>query len=256
MALPLGLALAKSRSRVWWAPTLVILIGVMATASRTPILGDRRRRRRVRCGFARVTSVPLLPLADPDGDRHQDRRAGIDRHREESLLPAAGREPHRVAAHARGRSDAHQRARQPRAENQRRHAQAAPRAGSGHQADRRSDNPLRNAPILDNQWLGLFLDVGLLGLCRMGLADRPDRSPARSCRANEGKPGRLACGRFRRIHHRLRRRDDHLRLARVRPGDVRLLDDPGARCDAGRSSSGDRALPQARVRRSDVDAVR
>jgi O-antigen ligase len=26
------------------------------------------------------------------------------------------------------------------------------------------DNPLRNAPILDNQWLGLFLDVGLLGL--------------------------------------------------------------------------------------------
>ena len=25
-------------------------------------------------------------------------------------------------------------------------------------------NPLRNAPILDNQWLGLFLDVGLLGL--------------------------------------------------------------------------------------------
>ena len=26
------------------------------------------------------------------------------------------------------------------------------------------DNPLRNAPILDNQWLGLFLDVGLVGL--------------------------------------------------------------------------------------------
>jgi hypothetical protein len=25
-------------------------------------------------------------------------------------------------------------------------------------------NPLRNAPILDNQWLGLFLDVGLVGL--------------------------------------------------------------------------------------------
>ena len=25
-------------------------------------------------------------------------------------------------------------------------------------------NPLRNSPILDNQWLGLFLDVGLVGL--------------------------------------------------------------------------------------------
>jgi O-antigen ligase len=26
------------------------------------------------------------------------------------------------------------------------------------------DNPLRNAPILDNQWLGIFLDLGLLGI--------------------------------------------------------------------------------------------
>jgi hypothetical protein len=26
------------------------------------------------------------------------------------------------------------------------------------------NNPLRNAPILDNQWLGLFLDVGLVGV--------------------------------------------------------------------------------------------
>ena len=26
-----------------------------------------------------------------------------------------------------------------------------------------ADNPLRNAPILDNQWLGTFLDIGLLG---------------------------------------------------------------------------------------------
>ena len=79
---------------------------------------------------------------------------------------------------------------------------------------------------------------------RMGLADRPVRSSARSRRPNEGKPRRLARGGVRRIHHGLRRRDDHLRLARVRPGDIRLLDDPGARCDAHRSSSGDRALPR------------
>ena len=26
-----------------------------------------------------------------------------------------------------------------------------------------ADNPLRNAPILDNQWLGMFLDIGILG---------------------------------------------------------------------------------------------
>ena len=50
------------------------------------------------------------------------------------------------------------------------------------------DNPLRNAPILDNQWLGLFLDVGLLGVIgwlwlivrsvgRLGRAARTRGSP-------------------------------------------------------------------------------
>jgi hypothetical protein len=49
-------------------------------------------------------------------------------------------------------------------------------------------NPLRNAPILDNQWLGLFLDVGLLGIIgwvwlivrsvgRLGRAARTRGSP-------------------------------------------------------------------------------
>ena len=47
-------------------------------------------------------------------------------------------------------------------------------------------NPLRNAPILDNQWLGLFLDVGVIGLFGWIMAHRPERSPTRSCRANKG----------------------------------------------------------------------
>ena len=47
MCLPLGFALARSRSTLWSVPTVVTLVGMMATASRTPILADRRRRRRV-----------------------------------------------------------------------------------------------------------------------------------------------------------------------------------------------------------------
>ena len=44
MIVPLGVALAKSRSSAWWAPTFLIMIGVLATASRTPVHRDRDRR--------------------------------------------------------------------------------------------------------------------------------------------------------------------------------------------------------------------
>ena len=63
MSVPLGVALARSLSRVWWLPTLLILIGVMATASRTPILAIVTQPRSPSCGFGPVTSFLscLLP---------------------------------------------------------------------------------------------------------------------------------------------------------------------------------------------------
>ena len=101
------------------------------------------------------------------------------------------------------------------------------------------DNPLRNAPILDNQWLGLFLDVGLLGIAGwIWLIVRIDRRLGRT-RPDEGKSRGLARSGFRRIDHRLRRRDVHVRLARVRPGGSHSLGGSGARWDARRSAPGD-----------------
>ena len=46
MVFPLGLALAKSRSPLWWAPTSLILIGLLVSRSRTGFPGARDRRRR------------------------------------------------------------------------------------------------------------------------------------------------------------------------------------------------------------------
>ena len=65
---------------------------------------------------------------------------------------------------------------------------------------------------------GTFLDVGLVGVVGWIWLIVTERSPARSYRSDEGKSRRLARGRLRRIHRRLRRRDVHVRHARVRPG--------------------------------------
>ena len=55
------------------------------------------------------------------------------------------------------------------------------------------DNPLRNAPILDNQWLGLFLDVGLVGLFAwIWLVVRSTRRLGRLARTRGSPEGILA----------------------------------------------------------------
>jgi hypothetical protein len=55
------------------------------------------------------------------------------------------------------------------------------------------DNPLRNAPILDNQWLGLFLDIGLLGLFGwIWLIVRSARRLGRLARTRGSPEGMLA----------------------------------------------------------------
>src|SRR4029079_18429515 len=54
-------------------------------------------------------------------------------------------------------------------------------------------NPLRNAPILDNQWLGTFLDTGLVGLfAGVWLIVRVVRRLGRVARTRDGPDGLLA----------------------------------------------------------------
>ena len=56
MALPLGVALARSLSRAWWVPTFVILIGVHGDCVPDADPGDRRQRPSRSLGFGRATS--------------------------------------------------------------------------------------------------------------------------------------------------------------------------------------------------------
>jgi O-antigen ligase len=57
------------------------------------------------------------------------------------------------------------------------------------------DNPLRNAPILDNQWLGIFLDIGLLGIVGwLWLFVRVARRLGRIARTRGSPDGLLAAG--------------------------------------------------------------
>jgi len=54
-------------------------------------------------------------------------------------------------------------------------------------------NPLRNAPVLDNQWLSLFLDIGLLGVAGwIWLFVRIDRRLGRIARTRGSPEGWLA----------------------------------------------------------------
>jgi O-antigen ligase len=58
-----------------------------------------------------------------------------------------------------------------------------------------ADNPLRNSPILDNQWLGTFLDVGLLGIAGwLWLIVRVARRLGHVARTRGSPEGYLAAG--------------------------------------------------------------
>ena len=57
------------------------------------------------------------------------------------------------------------------------------------------NNPLRNAPILDNQWLGLILEVGILGVVGWAaLFIGSARRLGRAARLRAGPDGWLAAG--------------------------------------------------------------
>jgi hypothetical protein len=194
MVFPLGLAIAKSRSPAWWVPTSVILIGVLASGSRTPFLAL------MTAGIALVwlrphDIRPLLPLAIPMLIVIKLAAPGSVATLKNSFFPSGGGEgliasQHMLAADPTlisGRANF-----KPRLiEGMRR-----PILGQGLGTRQTgADNPLRNAPILDNQWLGTFLDVGLLGIAGwIWLIVRIDRRLARIARTRGSPDGLLAAG--------------------------------------------------------------
>jgi len=162
MTVPIGVALAKSLSRVWWAPTALILIGVMATASRTPILVIFAAA--IAFVWLRPRDIlPLLPLAVPMVIVIKIVAPGSIATVKSLFFPSSGQsliasqqtlaaDPTLIS----GRANF-----VPRLID----GMHRPLLGQGVGTRQvGSDNPLRNAPILDNQWLSLFLDVGMIGL--------------------------------------------------------------------------------------------
>jgi hypothetical protein len=190
---PLGLAFARSRSLVWWVPTSLILIGVLASGSRTPFLAL------LTAGIALLLLRPsdirrLLPLAIPMLIVIKVAAPGSIASLKESFFPSEGEgviaSQHDLAADPTlisGRANF-----KPRLiEGMRR-----PLLGQGLGTRQTGvNNPLRNAPILDNQWLSTFLDIGLLGVAAwLWLVVRVVRRLGRIARTRGSPDGLLAAG--------------------------------------------------------------
>ena len=209
LCLPLGLALARSRSILWAVPTVVTLVGMMATVSRTPIMAVAAsvvvflwlRPRDMR---------PLLPLVIPMAILIKIVAPGSIGMVKGLFFPSGGTQAliaqqSTVAADPTlisGRANFWPRL----VDGMRR-----PILGQGVGTRQTGEsNPLRNAPILDNQWLGTFLDVGLVGLFAWLWLMVSKRSPPQSCCTRQGESRRHARGGIRRIDHGIRGRDAHV----------------------------------------------
>jgi hypothetical protein len=191
MTLPLGVALSKARSSIWWIPTSLILIGVLASASRTPVLAI------VTAAVAFIwlrprDIVPLLPLAIPMLIVIKIAAPGSLATLKSSFFPKSGfiAEQSTLAADPTlisGRANLI-----PKIEEGMRRPILGQGLGTRQTGD---DNPLRNSPILDNQWLGNFLDIGLLGLAAwIWLLVRIGRGLGEVARSRGSPEGVLAAG--------------------------------------------------------------
>jgi hypothetical protein len=194
MTLPLGIALAFACSRRWWIPTAMIAVGVMASVSRTPILVL------VTAMFVLLWLRPsdvrrLLPLAVPLIIVVKLVVPGSLATLKNAFFPAGGlvkeqsayyREADPLLAGGRVRQLG------PMLDE----ASRKPVLGQGF-ATRQTgfDNPLRNAPILDNQWLGLLLELGIVGVIGWAaLFVGSARRLGRTARLRAGPEGWLATG--------------------------------------------------------------
>ena len=194
MVLPLGFALAFGSGRRWWIPTVILAMGVMASVSRTPILvlgaallvlawlQPRDFKRLLPFAIPLIIVVKLAVPGSiatlknaffPEGGLVAEQSAF---YREADPLLAGGR------------------IRQlgPMLDE----ASRKPVLGQGF-ASRQTgfDNPLRNAPILDNQWLSLLLEIGVVGVVGWAaLFVASGRRLGRASRRRAGPEGWLFSG--------------------------------------------------------------
>ncbi len=194
MVLPLSVSLAFSTSRRWWASTLLLSVGLMATASRTPLL--------VAIAAALVLAAlrpremrSLIPLLVPLLVVIKLALPGSIATVKNAFFPPGGLIEQQTALSA--EADpllAGGRVRQlgPAL----REAGRTPLVGQGFGTRQTGfDNPLRNAPILDNQWLGLLLEMGLAGVVAwVWLIGRAVRRLGMQARVRDGPEGWLAAG--------------------------------------------------------------
>lgn len=194
MALPLGLALVFGAGRRWWIPTTVLAIGVMSAVSRTPMLVLAA------AGLVLVWLQPrdvrrLLPLLVPMVIVVKLAVPGSIATLKNAFFPQGGlvaeqsayyREADPLLAGGRIRQLG------PMLNE----AGRTPVLGQGF-ATRQTGftNPLRNAPILDNQWLGLLLELGIIGVVGWAaLFVGSARRLGRASRRRAGPDGWLAAG--------------------------------------------------------------
>ena len=194
MVLPLGLALVFGSGPRWWIPTGALAVGVMTSVSRTPLLVLAAagvillwlRPRDVRKLLPLV--VPLIiviKLAVP-GSLATVKQAFFPEGGVvvEATVLAKGADPLLAGGRVRQLGPNLDQAAQ------------TPLFGQGF-ATRQTgfDNPLRNAPILDNQWLGLLLELGILGVIGWAaLLIGAVRSLGRASRRRAGPDGWLFAG--------------------------------------------------------------
>ena len=163
MAFPLGLALMFGSSRIWSIPTALVAVGAISAVSRTPILVL------LTAGLVLLWLRPhdvkrLLPLAVPLLIVVKLALPGSIATLKNAFFPTGGLVQEQ-AAYDRGADPllAGGRVRQlgPMLDE----ASRTPLLGQGFSTRQTGfNNPLRNAPILDNQWLGMLLEIGIVGV--------------------------------------------------------------------------------------------
>jgi polysaccharide biosynthesis protein PslJ len=194
MMLPLGLALGFGCGRRWWIPTGVLAVGVMAAASRTPILALTA------AGLVLLWLRPsevkrLLPLAIPLIIVVKLALPGSIATLKEAFFPQGGLVAEQSFYSQNGDpmlTGGRVRQLGPMLDE----ASRRPVLGQGF-ATRQTGiaNPLRNAPILDDQWLGLLLELGIVGVVGWAaLFFGSVRRLGRAARTRAGPDGWLAAG--------------------------------------------------------------
>jgi hypothetical protein len=190
MTVPFGFALARSRSAAWWAPTAVILLGILSTGSRTPVLA-------IVVGVLVLLwlrprdIVPVLPLVAALFITIGIVSPKTITSMADTFFPSSGLLAQQQARASDPTLNSGRANLVPRIEEGMRRPILGQGVGTRQTG---SDNPLRNAPILDNQWLGTFLDVGLLGIgAWCWLLVRIIRRLGRIAQSEEGE-GLLAAG--------------------------------------------------------------